>query len=66
MLIDSKMNRHWKAALTSIALIAIGFLTWLPNPSRAQSAVVPQRVDRYEDQAIAPPWHLPEAVGARV
>jgi hypothetical protein len=33
------MNRHWKTALTSIALIATGLLTSLPNPSRAQSPV---------------------------
>jgi hypothetical protein len=41
MLFDSKMNRHWKAALTSIAVMAIGLLAWLPNPSRAQSAAPP-------------------------
>src|SRR5690348_4185061 len=41
MLFDSRMNRHWKAALTSIAFIAIGLLTWFPNPSRAQSAAPP-------------------------
>jgi len=32
------MTRHWKTAVTAIALVAVGFLTWFPNPSRAQSA----------------------------
>src|SRR5690349_9808960 len=34
-----RANRHWKTALTSIALIVIGLLARLPNLSRAQSPV---------------------------
>jgi hypothetical protein len=31
MIFDPNLNRHWKTALTSIALIVVGLLTWLPR-----------------------------------
>ena len=37
MLFDTRMNRHWKAPMTSITLLAIARLARLPDPSRAQS-----------------------------
>jgi hypothetical protein len=37
VLSNMRVNRLWKAALTAIALMVIGLLTWLPSPSRAQS-----------------------------